>query len=234
MKKISEVARFWIDSCLKIRDCGCVNAFHCKISIPSPWNLDLFEELLKGYHDQQLVPFLWFGWPIETSDVAHLDKKLLNQKGARDNLDRLRAYVREEVDRGAVIGPFAKNPLGKGARFSPLDAIPKKDSEELCIIMNLSYPVGGPSVNAAIDKNNYMGSPTDLTYPNILDLVKLVKCKGMGCLLFKRDLWKCYRQVFMDLQSILLLGFSVEGELYFDVILFCVVMVDHLHITSFR
>ena len=24
-----------------------------KFSIPSPWNLDLFEELLKGYHDQQ-------------------------------------------------------------------------------------------------------------------------------------------------------------------------------------
>ena len=105
------------------------------------------------------------------------------------------------------------------AKFSPLDAIPKRDSEDLRIIMNLSYPHDQSSVNSAMDKNVYLGKLISLRYPTIEDLVRLIYRKGRGCLLFKRDLWKCYRQIYMDPGFIHLLGFVVQGKFYFDVVL---------------
>ena len=59
----------------------------------------------------------------------------------------------------------------------------------------------------------------DFVYPGLDSLVKLIRKKGRGCLLFKRDLWKCYCQIFMDPGSIHLLGFAVNQSLFFDVVL---------------
>ena len=58
-----------------------------------------------------------------------------------------------------------------------------------------------------------------MVYPGLDSLVKLIRKKGRGCLLFKRDLWKCYRQIFMDPGSIHLLGFAMNQSLFFDVVL---------------
>ena len=85
--------------------------------------------------------------------------------------------------------------------------------------MNLSFPDDESSVNAAIDKDSYLGESTDLSYPGIDVLVRLIRRKGRGCLLFKKDLWKCYRQIYMDPGSILWLGFVVDNKHYFDVVL---------------
>ena len=182
-----------MNACKRVRESGCYNFEGCRIELPSPWNLDLFEELLTGYHDEDLIKFLKFGWPIEVENLTKNRSRPPNQKGACTNLAKLKAYVEEEIANGAVIGPFLDNPFGDAARFSPLDAIPKKDSEELRIIMNLSYPDNSTSVNAAIDKDSYLGKGTGLSYPGVDDLVRLVKRKGRGCLLFKCDLRKCYR-----------------------------------------
>ena len=129
-----------------------------------------------GYHDQQIVQFLKYGWPIELKHV--LDRQgpaPRNQKGARKNVEKVNAYLQGELRRGCVIGSFATNPLEEDARFSPLDAIPKKDSQDLCIIMNLPYPEEGSSINEAIDKNYYLGVPTNLCYPGIDDLMCLIQ-----------------------------------------------------------
>ena len=151
-----------------VRALGLCNAAGLKKEIPTPWNLDLFEELLKGYHNQELFKYLRFGWPIELQHIPDRITELpRNQKGARKNVDRVNKYVSQEIRRGGVIGPFETNPLGLDARFSPLDAIPKKDSDDLQIIMNLSHPFEGGSVNNAINKDHYMGEPTDLSYPGI-------------------------------------------------------------------
>ena len=142
-----------------------------------------------------------------------------NQAGARSNPSKLDQYLSEELNRGSVIGPFKSNPLGPEAKFSPLDAIPKRDSSELRIIMNLSYPHDVSSVNASMSKDEFRGAPTNLQYPSVDALVNLIRKKGRGCLLFKCDLWKCYRQILMDPGSIQWLGFVVNGLLYFDVVL---------------
>ena len=182
--------------------------------------MELMEQLLSDYHDKEIVDFIRYGWPIEVKDIQAGNWGVpVNQKGARSNPAKLHTYLESELGRGGVIGPFKDNPLGKEAVFSPLDAIPKKDSSDLWVIMNLSFPHDGSAVNAGMNKDVYWGSPTNLVYPNVEDLVKLIKKKGHGSLLFKWDLLKCYRQIFMDPGSIFLLGFTVAGYMYFDVVL---------------
>ena len=203
-----------------VRESGRINAEGCKIKIPTPWNVDLFEELLTGYSDQKIVDYIRYGWPLDVRHVeADHDKPLRNQAGARCNLLKVNKYLIDEIGRWGVIGLFDGNPLGEGARFSPLDAIPKKDSEELRIIMNLSFPHDDTSVNANVNMESYFGDLIALKYPNLDDLVRLVQNKDRGALLFKHDLLKFYRQIYMDPGSIHLLGFMVDGSLYFDVVL---------------
>ena len=211
---------FWLEANKRVRGSGRINAEGCKIKIPTDWDLGLFDELLAGYKDREfLTKYMTYGWPIEAPGVEALNEVPKNQKGARQNTNKLKNYVRTELQAGTVIGPFDNNPLGAGARFSPLDALPKKDSDDIRVILNLSYPVGGPSVNAACDKKYYLNRLTDLHYPGVDDMIRLIKKKGRGSLLFKMDLKRFYRQIVMDPGSIHLLGFSINGELYFDVVL---------------
>ena len=210
---------FWLISNKLIRQSGMINALGCKIKIPSPWNVQLFRELLVGYHDQGVVDFMEFGWPIDVCEVEKQKVMPVNQAGARNNLVKVKKYVEEELAHGTVIGPFKDNPLGGQARFSPLDAIPKRDSDEMRIIMNLSYPHDETSVNSRLDKHLFLGEEVSLVYPSVEDLVKIIKKKGRSCLLFKHDLWKCYRQIVMDPGSIHFLEFIVDSCMFFDVVL---------------
>ena len=112
-----------------------------------------------------------------------------------------------------IIGPFNFNPFGKFARFSPLDAIPKRDSEEKRVILNLSHPFKGDLVNSSITNELYAGADEmKLTYPSVEDLAKIVRKKGDKVCIFVRDLSKAYHQLFLDPSDI-------KEQLYFDVCL---------------
>ena len=210
---------FWLKANNIIANSGKINAESCKIRVPSFWNVELFEELLYGYENQDIVQYMKFGWPVDFENVQNLEERPKNQKGAALNKNKVRNYVQSELNKGSIIGPFAKNPFGKKARFSPIDAIPKKDSDDIRIILNLSYPVKLGSVNEAMQKDWFRGKPIKLQYPGVDDLVRLIRKKGRGCLLFKTDLKRYYRQIFFDPCVVHLFGFSFEDELYFDVVL---------------
>ena len=108
----------------------------------------------------------------------------------------MRDYLKKELAAGSVIGLFKKNPFGKIARFSPLDTRPKKDSDELWVILNLLYPFEGKSVNQSIGTDHF--AETDdmtLMYPSVDNLAKIVRKKGRKARIFVRDLSKAYRQL---------------------------------------
>ena len=201
------------------------NYQHSKFPVPTSWNLEEFESLLgDDYYDKNLITLLRYGWPIETTNLMELHSIPENQKGARENFESLTDYVSKELAQKSILGPFSKNPFGKAARFSPIDAIPKKDSEDKRIILNLSFPPEGGSVNDAVSKDTYLGVDTKLTFPTVDDVCKLVLYHGTGCALMKTDLKKYYRQIYYDLGCVHLTGFSIvspEGKtfLYWDITL---------------
>lgn len=61
-----------------------------------------------------------------------------------------------------------------------------------------------------------MDKPYRLRLPGIDRLCSFILHHGPGCLIYKKDLQRAYRQFPVDPKDYNLLGFSFQGELYFD------------------
>ena len=213
-----ELATYYIFTNSAIRESGAPNFKVCKFPVPTHWDLDAWEDALQDYHDNEILQFFRYGWPI---DLMHIPESVpipSNQQGAFINKEKIDAYIETEIDQRSVIGPFT-DCVFEGARCSPIDALAKKNSNDIRVILNLSHPDESRSVNAAVDKNVYLGRETNLCYPTMDSLVELILSTGPGCAIMKTDLRKYYRQIYIDPGSVHLLGFRIDKSLYFDITL---------------
>ena len=72
------------------------------------------------------------------------------------------------------------------------------------------------ATNDSVSKDFYLGERVSLSYPGVDDLVNLIKIKGKGCLLFKKGLRRCYRQIGIAFGDASLVEFSFNGPIYID------------------
>ena len=157
-------------------------------------------------------------WGKFSSNLVTITVLSKNHKGAKDYAIHVQKFINKELQFDAILGPFRENPFNCNVCISPLNTVQKKDSEERRIILDLSYPKDN-SINDFVSKDFYLGQKINLTYPGVDDLVAIVKTKGRGCLLFKRDLSRAYRQLSLDPGDASLLGYSFNGFMYFDKVL---------------
>ena len=113
---------------------------------------------------------------------------------------------------GAVMSPFRESPFEIETVVLPLNTVPKRDSDERRVIVDLSYPKHCPekSVNGGISRENYLGDPIHLRYASVDNLVNLVQNKGRDCCLFKCD--RAYRQLPVDPSDLHFIGLQVERQ----------------------
>jgi len=168
-----------------------------KVHVDSELNIKGFRSLLKNYHDVEICDYLDYGWPINHNRSLPLFSAKKNHSGVNLYNTEIDDYLLKELKRGSAIGPFGEKPFSTDIAISPLNAIPKKDSKEPRIILDLSYPMGY-AINDDIPTDSYLGMATRTTYPTVDDLVILVHKLGRGCLLYKKDLKKAYRQIPID------------------------------------
>ena len=114
----------------------------------------------------------------------------------------------------SVCGPFLSNLFDTDCVISPLLCVPKRDSDELRVVHDLSFAEGF-SVNDGIAKDSYLNEPFRLRLPGIDRLVEFVNKEGRGCHVFKKDLSCAYRQIPVDPGDYHFLGFQVDGYFYF-------------------
>ena len=212
-------AAFWTEANRRVRKSGKDNFKGERIQVTNNFGFKYLEQQLEQYEDKLIIQLLKFGFPLNAENTELQNKIPANQEGARINIEELRGYVKNQRAAGTIIGPFRRNPFGRYARFSPLDTRPKKDSTEQRIIMNLSHPHKGGSVNESINKAFFNGQLINLRYPTTDDLAKIIISKGRNCKIFKRDLHKAYKQFFNCPGCIHLLGFVVDDYMYFDLTL---------------
>ena len=191
-----------------------------RLPVPSALRLPVWRSYLRDYGDYAVCDFLEFGWPVGFNYSSSFPKTLefRNHKGAIDFPDAVDSYLLSETVRNAVIGPFSHNPFSCPVAVSPLNSVPKSDTTELRIILDLSWPVGS-SVNDGIQSGSYLAQEIDLVYPTVDLIADRVAALGSGCLLFKRDLKQAYRQFPVDPRDYPLLGYFWNGNFYFDVVL---------------
>ena len=176
-----------------------------------------FEECLSGYSDENLCKFIKFGWPIGHFGETNCKAKK-NHKGALEFPDEVNKYLKSELSLGRIAGPFSVSPYDSAIAISPLNSLPKKGSSDRRVITDLSFPKS-LSVNAGINKDRYLGFDIRTRYPSVDDVTALILKKGPGCLLFKRDMRKAFRQIRVDPGDIHLLSFLWDGMIYSDTVL---------------
>ena len=194
------------------------NAFGNKITIPTSLNLPWLHERLKDFEDKQVFEFFKYGWPVGAIGLISQSQECFprNHNSALDHPGDIDKFIRKGLDSHSIIGPFDSNPFNCPIGVSPLGTVEKSDSVDRRVILDMSWP-NSSSVNDLIPKKEFLGKKCDLRYPGVDDLVKIIKSKGRGCALFKRDLKSAYRQLLrVDPGDIHLLGFSWKGKLYFD------------------
>ena len=148
---------------------GYPNRWGAQIPVESKWNLELFADLLKGYHDNEVVEWLRCGWP--TGRLPTLPDPATsngNHKGAKNYPKALKTYIAKETRKGAVMGPYKRVPFRTKVGLSPLSTRPKRDSPDRCIILDLSFPPGR-SINDGIMKDDYMGIKAKLHSPKSMN-----------------------------------------------------------------
>jgi len=197
---------------------GTHNYCGAKIRVESDLNIKVWREKLTGFDDDMVVEFLEYGFPIGMEGEVPLCSAKSNHLGARDYPAEVESYLITESSMGRILGPFKENPLQCPIHCSPLNSVAKKDCSERRFILDLSFPKGA-SVNDGIPKDVYLGECVKLQLPSVDKLVELVREKGQGCLLFKRDLKKAYRQIPVDPGDVHRLGFRWKGHLYCDRVL---------------
>ena len=199
---------------------GLPNYRGLRIPLVSKLTIPRWRSYLSDYHDNVIVDYLEFGWPVgyDYERFGFPVSQLRNHSGATNYPGDLALYLDAELSRHSVAGPFSSPPFSGRLAVSPLNSVPKKDSTERRIILDLSWPLN-TSVNAGIDKSLHEGVEFSLTYPTVDHIASLIAQKGPGCLIYKCDLRKAYRQFYIDPYDFPLLGFHWNDGYYFDVVL---------------
>ena len=199
---------------------GLPNYKGLRIPLPSKLNIAQWRSSLQDYHDNVIVDYLEFSWPVgyDYGKYGFPVSQLRNHSGAINYPNELDIYLEAELARHSIAGPFLSPPFSGRIAISPLNSVPKKDSTERRIILDLSWPLN-TSVNTGIDKSLHEGVEFALQYPTVDHIASLIARKGPGCLIYKCDLRKAYRQFYVDPFDFPLMGFQWNNCYYFDVVL---------------
>ena len=111
-----------------------------------------------------------------------------NHVGTTDHSGVIVAYLDKELKCGAMLGPFDVIPFDKPVGVSPMNMRLKKNGVDRRVIVDLSFPWEGISVNHGIEKDYYYGLPVLVQYPTTDTLAQRVHLVGRGSHIFKRDL----------------------------------------------
>lgn len=191
----------------RVRSSGICNFQGCRFPVFSRLNIFFWRRSLVDYPDKIICDMLEFGWPLGYEAAELPASAMINHKGARDFEADIDEYISRELSLGGTLGPFSSNPFSTPLAVAPLNSVPKRDSSDRRVILDLSFPHGF-AVNDGILKNRYLGEEIGLMYPSVDSFASLVRRKGKGCLMYKRDLKSAYRQFPVDPGDLHLLGFS--------------------------
>ena len=171
-------------------------------------NIDNWKFHLRDYWDTHLLDLLEFGFPLDFDTNTELVSTEENHASAKQFSSHVQTYIREELKHGAILGPFEHYPIS--LHISPFMTRDKPDSDTRRTIVDLSWPKG-QSVNAGVQRDNYLGSDFILNYPSVDDIVKRLIELGPGSLLCKVDISRAFRQLKVDPGDINLLGLKLDS-----------------------
>ena len=154
----------------------------------------------------------------QTPFPTRATKNLQKPHRAKEHPQAIQKYINKEIEKDAVIGPFQQIPFKDRIGISPISSRAKKNSTDRRIIIDLSFPLGN-SVNEGMIKGNYLGFTAELRFPRTDDLALRIFQLGTNAGMFKIDLSRYFRQLPLEPGDYSLIGYIIDGNLYFDKVL---------------
>ena len=183
--------------------------------VPTPVNFVELEKELLHFPDKvfarDLIDSFKQGFSIgyDGPQFNHISRNL---KSYFTNLQAATENIVVELREKRVAGPFLSPPLNN-FRTSPIGIVPKKDSQKVRMITDLSSPKGF-SINDYISDNE-----ATVQFNNFDCAVNLVGRLGQGALLSKLDVKSAFRICPVHPDDWNLLGFSCLGYFFVDLCL---------------
>ena len=192
------------------------NHIGARVSLPhTRLKLDRWRHHLRGYDKVEICQFLEFGFPIGITPGQELECKTRNHGSSYMWYSYVDKFITKEVAECGMSGPFSSAPW-KDIVISPLMTAHKKPKGRRTVF-DASY--GDLSVNNATPGDNYMGQPTEYSYPKVEDYRMMVLKEGRGCYMWKRDLARFFLQLPMDPVDFNKVGIVWRGLLFFFIAL---------------
>lgn len=133
-----------------------------------------------------------------------------NHKSTLDHPDIIEDYIQTRLNKGRIAGPFSNKPFEQFV-VSPLGLVNCKGSTgKFRVIHDLSFPKN-QSVNSNIPREH-----SAVQYDSIDQVVALVQKFGRECLMAKTDIEDAFRIIPIHPADYYLLGFTWEGQYYYD------------------
>lgn len=132
-----------------------------------------------------------------------------NHSSALQNPHVLFNMIQEELSLGRIAGPFSTPPADPFV-VSPLGLVPKKDTGKFRVIHDLSFP-RHCAVNDFITD-----ADATVVYQSFDIIVGHVQRSGAGALIAKADIESAFRIIPVRPRDRFLLGFTINGQYYFD------------------
>jgi hypothetical protein len=180
-------------------------------------NVQKFRELGKDFYDQQIFDLLQFGFPLDLDKSNFLPNlAVVNHGSALQFPFEVQAYLDEEIKLGSILGPFEDPPF-PDLHCRPLMTAPK-DGNKRRIIVDLSYSSAQyHAVNTSVSKTSYVGTPFSLKLPTVDTICHALNLIGKNVKIFKVDLARAFRQLYLDPFDVKYLGLCWKGAYYVDV-----------------
>ena len=197
-----------------VKASGTYNFLGVKIPVRSQLNVDHWEKHLQGYWDTQLLQLIKYGFPMDFNRQSPLRWEDKNHNSALQFPQDVDAYLKEEIQFGAIQGPYTENHI-KNCHFSPFLTREKSNASHRRVIIDLSWPKDA-SVNLGVDKNSYLALDFQLTFPTVDDIIDAINDVGRGACLYKVDISRAFHHVMIDPFDYDLLGLKWRDVTFFD------------------
>lgn len=139
------------------------NPLGTKVLIPKSPLLSNWRTVVTNYHDDIVIDFLSYGWPLYYTTPTLLVSSLHNHPYAMNFDSHMQAYIDTELSWNAIAWCFDYPPFSDDFVCTLLQTVPKCGSSMWCVIMDLSFPPGS-SVNDGISPDTYLGEHFKLRY----------------------------------------------------------------------
>ena len=150
LQKHSKEHIFYIHRRVKVS--GTHNYMKTQVQIQSQLKPDVWQKYLNDYWDSQLVLLLGYGFPLDFDYSTPLNSVESNHSSAKQYWQDVQAYLDEEKEFGAILGPFQQAPMDN-LHVSPFLTRDKPGGAHRRVIVGLSFS-HGYSVNAGVQSEN--------------------------------------------------------------------------------